>query len=161
MFTEHEFPLDCCGELALANSAALPPVSAAIVSASVGGFGVAAAAAQAAGMTKTDGAGLAKLTCLVSRMVCSGAFPCPNCAFMTRPVFGSTHPLTFMPCVSASYIFVATPLTVSVPVSLAPFPVISVSEANGSPQFPEKLDLPQPLSGLLRSHVRLLCAARS
>src|ERR1022692_5020511 len=128
---------------AMVNSAALPPVAAAIFSASVGGGGP--AATQEAGWASTPAGGLAKLTFLTSISVASGLPGMAISSLRTSPYLPSTHTLAGvgMPSTDTSITLAAIPLTVPEPRSfggfLAAFLLISAVMANGSPQSPEKL----------------------
>src|ERR1035441_8507305 len=128
---------------AMTKSAALPPVAAAIFSASVGGGGP--AATQEAGWASAPAGGLAKLTFLTSKNVVCGLPGQAISSFRTSPYLPSTHTLAGvgMPPTGTSITLAAIPLIVPEPRSfggfLAAFLLISAVMANGSPQSPEKL----------------------
>src|ERR1039457_858414 len=90
--TVQEFREGVAGAMgAMAKSAALPPVAAAIFSASVGGGGP--AATQEAGWATAPASGLAKLTFLTSMSVACGFPGMAISSFRTIPYLASTHTL--------------------------------------------------------------------
>src|ERR1035438_10389968 len=142
--TVQEFREGVAGAMgAMAKSAALPPVAAAIFSASVGGGGP--AATQEAGWASAPEGGLAKLTFLTSRSVACGLPGMAISSLRISPYLPSTHALAAagMPSAGTSITLAAIPLTVPEPRSFSAFLaaclLISAVMANGSPQSPEKL----------------------
>src|ERR1035438_8829459 len=114
--TVQEFREGVAGAMgAIAKSAALPPVAAAIFSASVGGGGP--AATQEAGSASAPAGGLAKLTFFTSKNVVCGLPGMAISSLSTSPYLPSTQTLAGvgMPSTGTSIILAAIPLTVPVP----------------------------------------------
>src|ERR1700722_14475461 len=126
-------------------------------SSSGGAFGPAASALHDAGSSNTDAAGALRLTCFTSTNTAGGAPAGIICSLMIIPDFVSNHAFTALPSTVTVNTFAAKPLTVSIPASSAPALVSSSFEelevSNGSPQPPEKVPVPQPLSGWMRSQL--------
>src|ERR1035441_1617902 len=114
--TVQEFREGVAGAMgAMAKSAALPPVAAAIFSASVGGGGP--AATQEAGWATAPASGLAKLTFLTSMSVACGFPGMAISSFRTIPYLASTHTLAGvgMPSTDISITLAVIPFTVPGP----------------------------------------------
>ena len=97
------------------------------------------------------------LICFTSTRTAGGAPAGIICSLTTMPDFESTHAFTAVPSTVTVRTFETKPFTVSDPASLAPALVSSSFEevdiVNGSPQSPEKVPVPQPLSGCMRSQL--------
>src|ERR1017187_4245264 len=141
--TVQEFREGVAGAMgAMAKSVALPPVAAAIFSASVGGGGP--AATQEAGWATAPAGGLPKLTVLTSKSVACGFPGMAISSFRTSPYLPSIQTLAGvgMPSTGTSITLAAISFTVPGPRSFSGFfaasALICAVMANGSPQFQEK-----------------------